>query len=500
MKQWIRKCGVLGLVLALFFSQAAALPYNGVEATDPLSYGEIETIEAAYIPGAFQSQGLTAKDKASFLQLILEQMLARKQEFSVTYQGKIEDVYTTFQTLLDEVYAVPSARSDAQDYLKYSCEKLSVKISYNAEKCVFHFTISYFTDAQQEAYVAQRVKEIIRELNVANKSDLEKVIAVHSYICSHFQYDNTLRRYSAYDGLYSSRMVCQGYALLFYRMMRELNVPVRIISGKGGGEDHAWNIVRLNGKWYNVDETWDTSATESTVSMAYFLKNASDFPRHTRDAQFETAAFLTAHPMATSSYDLSGHTAGNVIAIRLSGISTWHEEEVGQFAQINVIPLELMNQYQKPITRGEFIAILYNLCDKAGVSAQGVLCPFLDVENSLYQRQIAGAWSLGLTVGKTKTTFCPDDVLTRQEAVKMLCSALEKIKGISVPLQGYAPVSYADAASIGTWAMPYVSYAAKYQIMNGDGRSFFPTQKLTREQGMAIVWRLSQQFSLLDDI
>jgi transglutaminase-like putative cysteine protease len=496
MKHWARTCGILFLILTLFVSQAGAVSFSE---TESLSYGEIETIEAVYIPETFQAQGLTAKDKTTFLQLILEQMLARKQDFSVTYQGKLEEVYTTFQELLDQVYAVSSSRSDAQDYLKYSCEKLSVKISYNASRCVFHFSVSYFTDADQEAYVAKRIKGIISELGIQNKSDLEKVIAVHSYICSHFQYDNTLKQYSAYDGLYSSKMVCQGYALLFYRMMRELNVPVRIVSGRGNGEDHAWNIVRLNGKWYNVDETWDTSATGSTVSNKYFLKNQADFVRHTRDAQYETEAFHASCPMAGSSYDLSGQTPGKTAELRLLGISSWHKKEVGEFAKIGVIPLELMNQYPAPITRGEFIGVLMNLCEKAGVSAQGVLCPFLDVEDSLYQKQIAAAWSLGITAGKTTTRFCPNDVITRQEAVKMLCAALEKTKGFSVPLKGYAPVSYADAAQIGDWAMPYVSYAAKYQIMSGDGTSFFPTQKLTREQGMAIVWRLSQQFSLLED-
>ena len=87
--------------------------------------------------------------------------------------------------------------------------------------------------------------------------------------------------------------------------------------------------------------------------------------------------------------------------------------------------------------------------------------------------------------------------MTRQEAVKMLCSTLEKLEGMNIPMEGYPPISYSDAAQIGDWAMPYVSYATKYQIMNGNGSSFFPTKNLTREEGMAIVWRLANQFSLL---
>lgn len=494
MRRWIKQISAMGLILTLLFSQVLAVSSEQAEMETSL-YGEIGSIQVTYEPKKFESQGLVAQSKSAFLQLILEQMLARKETFTITYQGALKDVYSTFQKLLDEVYALPSTRADAQDYLEFSCERLNVQISYNSTQCTFTFQISYFTNAEQEAFVSKRVTEIIGELGVQTQSDLKKLEAVHQYICTHFQYDYSLTKYSAYEGLSSGNMVCQGYALLFYRLMRELNVPVRIISGLGNGAAHAWNIAKLNGMWYNVDETWDAGATSgATASKRYFLKSMSDFTNHTCDSKYADSAFLKEYPMASKSYDWD---VSREWELELSGVSEWHRSEIAGLIQMELVPDALMQQYQAPITRAEFATLLVNLCEKAQGAAQGVLCPFLDVAGHPYQREIAAAWSLDITQGKTETQFKPNDVLTRQEAVKMLCTALETLEDITVPLTGYPSVPYSDQAKIGSWAMPYVSYATRHQIMNGNGSSFFPTKNLTREEGMAVVWRLSQQFSLL---
>jgi transglutaminase-like putative cysteine protease len=493
MRRWSMQIGAIGLVLALFIS-----PTFVASAAENTSYGEVNSIQETYTPERFASQGLVAQDKQTFLKLVLEQMLARSETFTVTYQGALKDVYSTFQKLLDEVYTLSSTRADAEDYLKYSCKQMSVNISYNSSRSIFTFRMSYLTSAAQEAYISERVAEIIKQLGVQTKSDLKKLEAVHQYICTNFQYDNSATKYSAYDGLAGGKMVCQGFTLTFYRLMRELNVPVRIVSGYGNGAAHAWNIVKLNGVWYNVDETWDTVLTSgATVSKRYFLKNTKDFVNHTPDRDYADSAFLKAHPMASQSYDW---TQNEKKEPDLVNVSEWHRSEIALFIQTGLVPNALMNQYQTPITRAEFVTLLVNLCEKVkgvGVKAQNGLCPFTDLAGHPYQREITAAWSLGITQGKTETQFKPDDVLTRQEAAKMLCTALEVMKGLTVPLNGYASISYSDEGNIGSWAMPYVSYATKQGVMSGDGRYFFPTRNITREEGAAVVWRLSQQFSLL---
>ena len=65
-------------------------------------------------------------------------------------------------------------------------------------------------------------------------------------------------------------------------------------SGKRKGEYHAWNIVKLDGAYYNFDITWDKQSEEKN----YLLKCDSSFESHIRDERFSTAEFYENYPMA----------------------------------------------------------------------------------------------------------------------------------------------------------------------------------------------------------
>jgi hypothetical protein len=100
--------------------------------------------------------------------------------------------------------------------------------------------------------------------------------------------------------------VCQGYAVLFSRLCLEAGVPARYIGGYAG-EPHAWNIVKVKGKYYNVDATWDAQLRQANQPYEYFLRSDASFNReHTRDYDFRTKAFFKACPM--SSKDGNFHT------------------------------------------------------------------------------------------------------------------------------------------------------------------------------------------------
>lgn len=66
--------------------------------------------------------------------------------------------------------------------------------------------------------------------------------------------------------------VCEGYAKAFSLLCNKIGVPCVQISGSG----HRWTAVRLDGKWYVADPTWDDpiyngSATKAYSSRNYFL-------------------------------------------------------------------------------------------------------------------------------------------------------------------------------------------------------------------------------------
>lgn len=69
--------------------------------------------------------------------------------------------------------------------------------------------------------------------------------------------------FTAYSALYNGEAVCQGYAQLIYRILKQLGISVRVIPGYGKDKTvhHGWNIVKLGDYYYNLDATWVTAFT-----------------------------------------------------------------------------------------------------------------------------------------------------------------------------------------------------------------------------------------------
>lgn len=78
---------------------------------------------------------------------------------------------------------------------------------------------------------------------------------------------------SAYSALVNGRTVCAGYARAFQYLMQQLGVPCYYCTGYAG-ENHAWDIVKLEDGYYNVDVTWDDTG-DGTYD--YFNKTDDDY-------------------------------------------------------------------------------------------------------------------------------------------------------------------------------------------------------------------------------
>ena len=99
----------------------------------------------------------------------------------------------------------------------------------------------------------------------------EKEVYIHDAINETCEF-NVNARYSqsAYSALVLHSSVCAGYARAFQYLMQQLGVPTYFVIG-WGGELHAWNIIKLDDEYYNVDCTWD-----DTDPKTYDFFNVSD--------------------------------------------------------------------------------------------------------------------------------------------------------------------------------------------------------------------------------
>ncbi len=330
MKQTWKQMLALALVLAMMAAWLPTMPAGAVGTG--LEHG-IQTETFAYVNPEYadfltvedllwadDTQATPAADTTVYHattqaagEALREGLKARTTEIPVgiLYQGEWTD--STAQTLANEMMAAAMEHTGVPtegDYIskQYKGYTGGVSRSYDGTtySAVFTFTVTYFTTAEQEAQVDEKLEEVFVQLNVSQASDYEKVCAVYDYLCENITYDyenlndkDYLLKHSAYAGLIDGTCVCQGYAVLFYRMALELGVDARYISGVGNGGAHGWNIVELGELYYNLDSTWDAGRSE----YGYFLKAPANFTDHVRDAEYDTAAFQAAYPMADSDYD-----------------------------------------------------------------------------------------------------------------------------------------------------------------------------------------------------
>ena len=196
----------------------------------------------------------------------------------------------------------------------------------------FTYALTYYTDVEQEAAMDTAIADLLTDLNPSG-TDYEKVKAVYDWICDNVTYDydnledDTYRlKHTAYAALINRTAVCQGYAVLLYRLALEMGIDIRLIPGDSDGDgesDHAWNIVELGDLYYNADPTWDTNYAESD-NYQYFLVTDDNFTSHTRDAEYATEAFYAAYPMGQTDYDPEADSGSDIAASGTCGESlTW---------------------------------------------------------------------------------------------------------------------------------------------------------------------------------
>lgn len=176
------------------------------------------------------------------------------------------------------------------------------KIYYYYE---FHINYDYYTTLGQRKRVDRKINNIIEGFEFHKKtSNYQKVKTIYEYICKNVQYAYNAKSnivFTSYSALFYKEAVCQGYAQLLYKMLKEVNVPVRLIPGYANGELHGWNIVKIGRYYYNVDVTWDAESYQRGYGYKNFLKG-DGFANHVRFHDYKTDSFYGIYPMAKYNY------------------------------------------------------------------------------------------------------------------------------------------------------------------------------------------------------
>ena len=290
------------------------------------------------------STGQYFSDYDSAVSYLRKQMVSRETEITLNFPASWFDSHKDelyWDLLYDAMKCDESSTGQEGDALIYGYAGCDVSYS-NAG--YIQYTMLYHSDAEQEAKLTAAVAEAMTTLQLNGLSEAKKIIKIHDYICNHvdYAYNSTEEQiYTAYGALCTGKAVCQGYAVLFYRLCKEAGLSVRIISGTGNGGAHAWNIVRIGSKYYNVDCTWD-GQDEATYNE-FLLKSEADFTDHTRKSwkvagshylYYTSAEFNAQYPMTEKSWEESDETTYAHSEEAASGAVTlkaqWNDPVLGQ--------------------------------------------------------------------------------------------------------------------------------------------------------------------------
>ena len=290
------------------------------------------------------STGQYFSDYDSAVSYLRKQMVSRETEITLNFPASWFDSHKDelyWDLLYDAMKCDESSTGQEGDALIYGYAGCDVSYS-NAG--YIQYTMLYHSDAEQEAKLTAAVAEAMTTLQLNGLSEAKKIIKIHDYICNHvdYAYNSTEEQiYTAYGALCTGKAVCQGYAVLFYRLCKEAGLSVRIISGTGNGGAHAWNIVRIGSKYYNVDCTWD-GQDEATYNE-FLLKSEADFTDHTRKSwkvagshylYYTSAEFNAQYPMTEKSWEESDETTYAHSEEATSGAVTlkaqWNDPVLGQ--------------------------------------------------------------------------------------------------------------------------------------------------------------------------
>ena len=313
-----KKLFIVSLVLSMCFSMLSIVNVQAKETIREDHYVNpiYKDVKSSVVHHDIQTYSLEdveyTSDQEKLVKIFREKLINRESNIVLYYHCDEEITQEFFSNLVHQLFqkAIKHTGNGKEgDYLKWHCQGWTVKASISGNSnegydLNIFYDVSYLSSLEQEEKVDEEVSNLLKSLDLSNKTDYQKVKAIYDYICSNVTYDHDnlndesySLKYTAYAALINKTAVCQGYASLFYRLALDAGVDTRVISGEAGGP-HAWNIVKLNGKYYNLDSTWDAGRS----TYAYFLKNTNDFDDHVRDNDYQSNDFIEEYPMWDESY------------------------------------------------------------------------------------------------------------------------------------------------------------------------------------------------------
>ena len=194
------------------------------------------------------------------------------------------------------------------DYIRYQNGGYKVTCTNEGREYILSVAPKYYLyHFQEEAasnVVSDTLMEIFGEEEWKDLSEYDKAYKIYDYVCTNIKYDkvhegksNHTLRSTIYGGLIFRSATCQGYCVTLYRLLKEVGVNCRIITGTVEEGLHAWMLISVDGNWYNADPTWANGD-----EYRFFLIGSENFTEHIPSDEFNSEDFRGKYKVSKEDY------------------------------------------------------------------------------------------------------------------------------------------------------------------------------------------------------
>lgn len=144
---------------------------------------------------------------------------------------------------------------------------------YNSPSQKIYLTYKYDNVNSKNDEIEATVNRIATEALCLNKQ-YERAEFVYNYLLKYFDYskeDNP----TLYDLVSDKKGNCHAFAQLYQLIMRKLNIPCESVVSTS--MNHQWNIIKIDGKWYNVDCSLASMCKNYNLYNTWFCKSDKFF-------------------------------------------------------------------------------------------------------------------------------------------------------------------------------------------------------------------------------
>ena len=220
----------------------------------------------------------------------LTQTVSASDKYVAAYQRVVDGIETMAESIVLEDVGITDQqlkvvmRCYHADYPHHFWYNGAYSYVTNSSGTVLSVKPTYTMTAQQQQAAQPKMEAAVQELlkkAAYGQTEYERELILHDELAVRVKYTEGANAHNMYGALVEGKAVCEGYARAFQYLLYRAGIECLFVEGTsvrpGGtkGEAHAWNVVKIGGKYYHTDVTWDDQSG-AAVSVMHAFFNSTD--------------------------------------------------------------------------------------------------------------------------------------------------------------------------------------------------------------------------------